>query len=218
MDQPLAEFLHALWNGSPPVLASSTAPGPEEVTRVARELQRLESVYRETLPGSPPILHQAAWEWGISGFYRACQFLVYRELSEELLRKTVGIPYPGPISPEVCYSVDLTFRFLPDLMRMASAANPDDPLCECLLKWASDWPLSSVGIRAVTIGPVDIILQNLGLRVLYLDRIIAAGDLARLNDPQTANALRQVLGGFRELSPTIYDVLEKRREPPEGSP
>ena len=105
--------------------------------------------------------------------------------------------------------MDLSLRFLPDVMRMARAANAQDPLVEYLLAWAADWPLSSVGITGVNAGSIDPFIDDASLRALYVDRIIAANDQSRLADARAADAVRAALGGFRELSPAIYDVVQR---------
>jgi hypothetical protein len=209
MSSPLVQFTQALWSGGDLVLTTNVPPDASELSDGLQLLRRLETDYRRGLPGEAPAVSTRSAEWALRGLYRACQFLIYRELPEDLLRSDLGLPCPEPASPIVCYSVDLSFRFLPDLIRFARAASVDDPLVECLQKWAAAWPLSSVGIPDVTPGSVDGFIDDSSLRTLYVDRILATQDQSRLTDARSAAAVRVALGGFRDLSPTIYDVVHR---------
>jgi hypothetical protein len=210
MSNPLQEFTRSLWAGGELVLSQNTAPDANDIALGVSELRQLEIEYRLGLPGQPPGFDPQAAEWALTSLYRACQFLVYRELPEELLRSDLSRKYPADLSPAVCYSVDLSFRFLPDILRMARAASAHDPLVECLRNWAKDWPLSSVGIVDVEPGSVAGFLDDLSLRTIYIDRILATQDRTRLTDERVAAAVRIALGGFRELSPAIYDAVQQK--------
>ncbi len=210
MSYPLLEFTRSLWAGGELVLDTNLAPDENDVARSLDEVLRLEIEYRCGLPGKPPAVNPLAAEWALTSLYRACQFLVYRELPEEMLRSDLGRRCPAAAAPDVCYSVDLSFRFLPDILRMARAASANDPLVECLRVWAADWPLSSVGIPDVTLGSVDGFLEDPSLRIVYVDRILATSDRSRVTDDRVAEAVRVALGGFRDLSPAIYDVVQHR--------
>jgi len=96
--------------------------------------------------------------------------------------------------------VDLTFRYLPDLAKLARSASERDPLLAHIVRWAVDWPLSSVGM--VGIGPVQIdnLAKDRCLLKLYVDRVIARGDKSRLCDPRVREAAQQAIGLFPELA------------------
>lgn len=213
MPNPLSAFVQSLWSGGDLVLSTNIAPTDEDVKAGMQALQTIERDYRQGLPGEVPAVSRAAAEWALVGLYRACQFLVYRELPEELLRADLGRPCPETPSPIVCYSVDLSFRFLPELVRFARAASSSDPLVECLKAWACDWPLSSVGIPDVPPKSIDAFIEDSSLRTLYVDRILATNDRTRLTDARVAEVVRTALGGFRELSPAIYDEVQKTSGP-----
>lgn len=217
MPNPLLEFTQALWSGGELVLSTNLAPANDDLKSSVHALRTLELQYRQGLPGETPAVSDVSAEWALVGLYRACQFLVYRELPEELLRRDLVRPCPEAPSPVVCYSVDLSFRFLPDLMRLARAASSSDPLVECLKAWAADWPLSSVGILDVTPRSIDAIVDDPTLRTLYVDRILAAQDRSRLTDERVAQAVQTALGGFRELSPAIYDAVNQARSLPQDT-
>ena len=129
------------------------------------------------------------------------------ELGEDEITKRLTRPCPERPSRVVCYSVDLTFRFLPDLARIARAASEDDPLVKHLLQWASDWPLSSVGIKGIEHIDVEPFIHDRCLRTMYVDRIVAQTDTSRLKDERTVEALREAIGGFPELAPEFQQYL-----------
>jgi hypothetical protein len=103
----------------------------------------------------------------------------------------------------VHYSVDLTFRYLPDLVRIARTAASDDPLVGALRTWCRRWPLSSVGVAQlgeIELGPIA---KSAGLMQMYVDRIIAREDLDRLAGGPAREAVRGTLGMYPELAPKI---------------
>ena len=101
---------------------------------------------------------------------------------------------PTDNGPAVQYSVDVMMRFLPDLIRHASAVPREDPLMVTLYGWAADWPLSSVGVpldRPVDAAAVESIVSDRALLTLYVDRIVARKDLSRLSHPSVVEAIRR---------------------------
>ena len=136
-------------------------------------------------------------------FYRACQFVAFRDADEEVIAKTLTMACPEGEPPAVHYSVDLTFRFLPSLVKLAQSAAQDDPLLMHFDRWAMAWPLSSVGMTVP--GPVQISpwTHDPCLLGLYVDRVIARGDATRLGDPIVREAVQQAIGPFSELAPKL---------------
>jgi hypothetical protein len=109
--------------------------------------------------------------------------------------------------------VDLTFRCLPSLVKMARSAAPSDPLLTHLARWAVEWPLSSVGMAvagAIEIGPWTSDPCLLGL---YVDRVIARGDASRLTNLQVREAVQQALGLFPELAPKMAAAIANGTTP-----
>jgi hypothetical protein len=188
-------------------LASDQPPRPPDVEAAADDVLRFERQYRLNLAGTPPAPSRGAVCWGAACLYRAAQFLVYRDLGPALLKRDLSSPCPEQAKPEVCYGVDLCFRFLPDLIRLARAAAQSDPLVEQLMAWSGQWPLSSVGVSGVTCGAIDGFIADESLRLLYVDRIIATKDTSRLADERVREAVRAALGAFPELSSEIAAAL-----------
>jgi hypothetical protein len=132
--------------------------------------------------------------------YRACQFAVDRDVAAEVVIRVLGEPCPEPMCPSAVYSVDLVFRFLPDVRRHLNAMPEDDPVVTAVMRWAAEWPLSSVGMSGVPPANLTIISRHDGLRRKYADRIIAAGDIERANDPAIRAAIEEAIGAHPGLA------------------
>jgi hypothetical protein len=172
-------------------------------------LARFERAYRLELPALLPGFQAAAGRWAAGRFYRACQFAVFRDESAETVEKELRVPCNVPATPEVHYSVDLLFRFLPDLARFATSAAEGDPLVQHLRQWACDWPLSSVGMQGLGDVAIDGFAGDEALLQLYADRIIAAADVSRLSDRRAREAVRAALGMYPDLAPGIGVALKE---------
>ena len=166
-----------------------------------------ERLYRLEMPGPAPRLIGTAGRWAGTHFFRACQFLVYRDISEEVLTKELSVPYREPATPGVHYSVDLIFRFLPDLVRRAAAAAEHDPLVACLDRWASRWPLSAVGLAGADVAKIREFEENDCLMRLYADRVIATNDKTSLSHAGVREHVRAALGMFPELAEGLRGAL-----------
>jgi hypothetical protein len=147
-------------------------------------------------------------------FYRACQFAVFRDVPAEAVAGALSVPCPGATavtavaqSPAVHYSVDVVFRFLPDLARFARSAADNDPLLEPLQRWARQWPLSSVGMAGVDGADVAFVAHP-ALLALYVDRVIATRDRSRLADERVRQAVRAALGLHPQLAPDLAAALD----------
>jgi hypothetical protein len=191
------------------VRVPSARQPPERLDEAVRELDRLA---RAEMPFPAPPLAPVAGEWALLLLYRACQALVYREIEPDAVRDALSRPCPLAPSPEVCYSVDLAFRFIPDLTGLARGIAENDPLVAGLLALAKAWPLSSVGVKGVGDVDVQAFIRHPGLRRMYADRVIEKGDLSRVCDPATREAVREALGAFPQLAPAIAEALEEEKQ------
>lgn len=181
-------------------------PTREAAVAALRELDR---IVRLELAFRAPDLQVPAALWAAATVYRSCQFLVYREVSAENVRNTLSRPCPRAPDPGVCYSVDLTFRYLPDILRLARGIAPDDPLNKHLVALARHWPLSSVG--AGDLGPVDIsaFWADRSLRQLYVDRVLSRRDRSRLRNEEVLEPMRAALGVYPELCEDFVSALQE---------
>ena len=182
---------------------------PSALDRHAAELviREFEERYRLDCPGQPPKLLMPAAIWAAEMFYGAAVAMTYREIDEAGVDEILSQPFPTGRDASAHYSVDLTFRLLPELHIRAKAASRSDPLLHHIEKWAKDWPLSSVGMAGVASEQIDAILANDCLRILYIDRLIARKDLSRLESPKVRDALRSAYGIHHQLAPEIHAAL-----------
>ncbi len=203
MQVTLSEFLSSLFRDGR-VRVPRLAGIPDKELRAADGvLSAFEQDYRQELPAAPPPLCLPAARWAATMFYRACQFVAFRDTDEQIMAQTMAATCPHGDPPAVHYSVDLTFRYLPGLVKLARSASQRDPLLTHLARWAVQWPLSSVGMAAI--GPVQIgpWATDPCLLGLYVDRVIAACDTSRLTDRQVQEAVQQAVGLFPELAPKM---------------
>jgi hypothetical protein len=167
--------------------------------------------WRTELAGEAPALVADVTVWALTTVYRAAQFLIFREVEPQVIHVALAEPCPRPPAaspPEICYSADLALRVLPDLLKLARAAAPTDPLVEALLGLARQWPLSSVGCgQDIERADIAAFAENPALRMLYADRIIERQDLSRLDDPRVAADVRRALSIFPNLAPKVAAVV-----------
>jgi hypothetical protein len=204
----IAAFLDCLFTEGR-VRVARPADCPEEELREADNvLLAFETQYQQELPGTPPPLVPEAARWAAVMLHHTCQFIAFRELGEAEMVQALGLACPGDDSPATHYSVDLTFRYLPDVLKLARSTSPGDPLLSQLMRWAHGWPLSSVGVADAKPLRVDSIVSHPCLLRLYVDRIMARRDASRLADPRVQDCVRESLGIFPELAPEMASALQ----------
>jgi hypothetical protein len=231
------EFLHALLETGRVKVGPVDGPiagSPGGDANLLDVLREWDAANRLEFPGEAPPLLEATARRAVDRFYRACQLTVYRDVDAatvaELFAEPVQAAAAGsaparttarPVHASTAdhYAVDLVFRFLPDLYRLAYRTSAADPLCEGLRKWAAEWPLSSVGMSSIdpaAVNPADLstVCEDGGLLRLYADRIIARGDVARLADSRVRTAVRTAIGFYDELSPAVAKALKTYDPPP----
>ena len=181
---------------------------PGEIEQdVDERLVTAEKVAAASLAGASPGFDLGCARWAAKLFYGACHFLVCRDVNAETIQTFFKQTCPQPHSPQTDYSVDLVFRYLPDLVGMSRAIATGDPLLQELLKLGNEWPLSSVGITGIEGADITGFIQHPGLRQLYVDRIISRADVSRLGDPLLDFATKEALGDYPDFSQPIAKRL-----------
>jgi len=196
-------FLADLFDRGRVLVSHVGSLSPEEMAAGDEILEAFETEYRKELPGNAPDLSMTSARWAAVNLYHACQFVVFRDADAATIDRTLQISYPESPSPSVHYSVDLTFRFLPDLLRLARTAAEQDPLLERLVDWGAQWPISSVGIPDISPVEIESFVDHPSMLGFYVDRIIARKDTSRLADSRVREAVLQALGLFPELAPEM---------------
>jgi hypothetical protein len=213
----LPEFLRDLLErGRTRVAAPDDAQETSEVElqEASEFLANFEALYRLNLPGDPPRLDMEAALWAAVQYRRACQYAVFRDYGPDFAFTPSAEKIAAPAAPEAHYSVDLAFRFLPDLVALTRSA-ADDPLLLVLLEWARQWPLSSVGIKEVSEVDIAPLLGSASLMQMYADRAIERGDVRPMRDAPGAQAIRKSLGSHEELAPELTRRLALSMVQPE---
>lgn len=162
-------------------------------------LQQLDALARlEVFREAPPLDLKAA-HWAANALYECSRAIVDRHTETSDLEQKLASPFPKNCDAAVHWSVDLFFRHLPALRKLAAQVSRTDPMLSALERAGIDWPLSSVGM---TLGDTPLALEPIlahpALRRLYLDRIESLPDPTRLKDPRVLDALRADLGLHRE--------------------
>ena len=202
----LALFLQSLAEHGRPVV--SPKPLGEEDGEALTILSQVDTHARAELALEAPAFSPASALWAARLFYHLCQFTVCRDLSEERIASRCALVCPEPRQPETDWSADLVLRHLPGLFQLARHLSNADPLVQQMKQIAVAWPLSSVGMAGLeALRPLHSFIDHPALRRLYLDRILAHADTARLGDTLVDNLLRADLGVHHELAPVIAKEL-----------
>jgi hypothetical protein len=189
--------------------AANGADAAMAVAALPEALSAADAAARLEMPGIAPPLAMPAALWAATIFYHACRFLVYREISAQAVQIALAARCPLSPTPSSTYSVDLTFRYLPDLIALARGVAEEDPLVQGLLALARAWPLSSVGVALPAgVDPTSFI-DDRCLLTVYAERIVLRNDVSRLKHPAVRKAVREAIGLHPELSPVIVKALEE---------
>lgn len=203
----LSEFVKNLFRGRPISVGPPKRSEDPDLEASLRELHAFEADWQTDLPGDPPRFEPDAALWAAKSLYTASSLLIHRDSDAQQICQLLSDPPPDRSQVESHYAVDLTMRYIPDLVRLARSAASNDPLVIHLMDWARTWPLSSVGIKEV--GDVDIIPLGTSPTVmrLYVDRIVAFNDTDRLHDPKVRELVAVNLGDYPKLSSKLTDIL-----------
>ena len=215
-------------------------PAPGEVTEKERQeavaaLRSVDAQTRLEMPHQPPSLDEPAALWGALQFFRACQFATFRDVDAEVVQAALSESCPDHNRPAAHYAVDLTFRFLPNLLHFAKSASESDVLTACLHNYCREWPLSSVGVAGIKPDNVNILCEDASLLALYVDRILATDDVSRLNEAPDGTvsdskvsgrdgaseaveqAVRAALGLHHDLAPAKIAALLQASDTPQST-
>ena len=187
-------------NGRAVVAAGSDVEADEAAWNA---LQELEARARMELVRDPPQLSRQAALWAAEQLYHACRFVACRDIHAREIESIMDRRCPEPRGPSTDWSVDLHFRHLPALYRLARHLSQADPLVTALRELAGEWPLSSVGIPELSQRSIESFVEHDALRRLYADRIMAEADSSRLGDERVDDQLRIDLGAHRDAAPAL---------------
>lgn len=189
------------------VAVVSTGPVAEDDPRsLAGALTRACDRAQLDAPAGMPIPDHQTTCRAFAVLYDLCRFVINRHLPVEALTAAAAPWDAASATPEQIFAADVAFRHLHAVHRQAAECNPQDPLVACLLGHARSWPLSGVGIPGTGDDP-GALMEHPGMRALYIDRVIARGDVGRARHPQVLPYVRAALGAFPALVPALHEVL-----------
>lgn len=207
----LEQFIQDIIQQGKVIVDGKITPFSEEDIQLAT--QRLQAYYdhqQQELTATVPAFHATAAVWAACFLYRAVQLVMLRDLGEEAVNSLLT-PFDGEISPETILSVDLSFRYLPNLMGLAKGLAPEDVLVKRMEQAAILWPFSSVGMKVEGDMHIEVIMNNTCLRRTYIDRIIEARDSKRCNNLQVKEYIQEALGDYGHiLWPGWQPVLKEK--------
>lgn len=184
----------------------------------------IDDATRRDAPGRLPVVDLDAAKWAFCQLHAASRLSVDRsiresELGRELSEASILIgevrvrptPPSGP-GPGVAYSVDLAFRYLPDLHRLVERRLRDDPLLREIRHLTREWPLSSIGVPDVEVPRerLDTLRRDPALRRVYIDRVIDRRDATRLDVAWVRDGVLAAFGAALPVPPDFAKALAAR--------
>jgi len=160
-------FLRQLFHDGQLEINALHDPSPAEVEEGLRFAEMFEQEYRQQLAGTPPAFSPEPFSWAALNFYRASQFILFRDVNAETVNAVLNQFNKPIVNHSTIYSIDLVFRFLPDLHSFARREGNDDPVEVNIKQWLADWPLSNSGT------PTEAFSDHPTLCRLHVDRWIA---------------------------------------------
>lgn len=140
------QFLESLLYDGVVALSSNIAPSDFQMNEALDVLVEFEKKLRVEMPANCPAFDEKVANWAGVSLFRACQFLYFRDIGNDEIAATFSKECPEATPSAKHYSVDVVFRFLPDLWRIAKTLSDNDLLTKYLRQWCFQWPVSSVGI------------------------------------------------------------------------
>jgi hypothetical protein len=170
-------------------------------------LQEWDVAARAELAGEAPALDIEAASWAARQLFKACQCLVDRDVDAALVSAELTVACRVPRRPSTDYSVDLIYRFLPDLVTLSRRLAPNDALTDILAAWAHEWPLSSPGVGLSGSVSLEGFIHHPALRRLYVDRVTALIAKDRINHADVRRWLHADLAAYPSLAPLLFEAL-----------
>jgi hypothetical protein len=208
----LAEFLERLFGEGRVAFCSPPAPAPAGADR-AEAIGVLRRAFAEDLmelAGPPLAIDEAAALAAAEWTRRACWFLASRAEPPEVVEEALELP-PPPGSAAAHLSADLTFRYLPGVLRRARAIDPADVLAARLAEVLRAWPLSGAmaDVPGPPSSPTDFLGHD-GLMLRFAERL--AGRPPHREAPGWIPAE----GRARAYSTLVLDAMGRRPLSPAG--
>jgi len=204
---PLTLFIQSLITEGQVSVSGKMQPFDDTDIEAAKKI--LHQYYTEDvleLAGTPPEYDEAAAVWAACYLYKAVQLTMLRDANEEEVLQQLQ-HYKGEITIAAAYAADLMLRYIPSLFELVKGLAPADILVQQLEHTASQWPLSSAGIKVNGRQNRDIVLSSPALRQLYIDRIIFMKDKDSLDTPGMQECLFETTGAHLQVFWPGYEPM-----------
>lgn len=168
----LADFLMNLFDEGEVVFRSAPESPTADPIDAVNVLKKAFAVYRLDVAG-PLIEFDRESALPAAEFVRwVCWFLLHRDSPSDEVQQRVVVP-KRPDSASAHLSVDLVFRYLPQLHRRARILSPEDPLTQRATEALRVFPLSGVlaDIDGPPLSPLEFAGHE-GLQLLYAERFV----------------------------------------------
>lgn len=170
----------------------------EEKEKVILFLEKEYQVESLEFPFISPEFHKEAALWAAETVYYASQFILFRE-NDAAKMEDYFPTFQFEITPASILSVDLCFRFVPDMLRQLSLIDSEDLLISILEKYLKIWHFSGINY-SLELGEENwkIIFSNPCLQQLYLNRITTHKNIKLAKLPKINPLLKANFGLFEE--------------------
>ncbi|MFK7776023.1 MAG: hypothetical protein AB8F94_28120 [Saprospiraceae bacterium] len=170
----------------------------EEKEKVILFLEKEYQAESSEFPFVSPEFHPQAALWAAEISYYACQFILFRE-NDEAKMEDFFPAFQFEVSPSTILSVDLCFRFIPDMLRQLSLIDSEDSLIAILEKYLKTWHFSGINY-SLNLKDLDlnIIFTDPCLQQLYLNRITTYKNIHLAKSPKINQLLKANFGIFEE--------------------
>lgn len=199
---PLSEFAQRLLhdgNAAVPTLPTILAPAAEDLRQATVVLCDAEGVLRAAAPATPPPLNAAAALWALRVFGWAGYTALDRHQERTTLPDELSVSRPDATRLENHWSVDVVFRFLPELCRRAQRIAPEDDLHATLQAIAAAWPMSTVGMPVEwSAESLQRVMSDRSLSRILVDRVAVRADKRLAANETVQTMLRDDAGAYAE--------------------
>lgn len=176
-------------------IEASTPLEIETTLGILQEYYRYDSWF---MPSKQPDFEPNAALWAAQFVYQTIHLAILRHIDAQTVGQLLT-DFEGATTPETMYAVDLSFRYLPELLALAKGLAPSDTLVDILKTRLQRWSFSAVGIEMEDKGKTmntDIIALHPSLQLAYVDRIIQNKDLKRALHSPEREWVKTALGDY----------------------
>lgn len=171
---------------------------PDEAEKVRFILQKYYDAAVWNMPATPPDFEPKSALWAAEFVYRTLHLTILRHIDSATVEQLLA-DFEGETTPETIYSVDLSFRYLPELLMLAKGLAPSDKLVDLLKIRLQRWCFSAVGVdlgHCEEVKTREILFNHPSLRIAYVDRIIQKKDLKRALCQPESEYIKAALGDY----------------------